>query len=81
MMLLLLVFLGGSSMLPLSGQQPSDINPPVPQGEPQDPNDIPTIVRLEVDQHELSLSESRRVVQLQVIGLLIGQQLEQQPTV
>jgi hypothetical protein len=68
MMLLLLVVLGGYGTAQLSGQQPGEIDPPVPQGEPQDPNDIPTIVRLEVDQKELSLSESRRVVQLQVIG-------------
>ena len=68
MMLLLLVVLGGHGTAQLSGQQPGAIDPAVPQGEPQDPNDIPTIVRLEVDQKELSLSESRRVAQLQVIG-------------
>jgi hypothetical protein len=66
---LLVVVCSGFAALPVFGQAASDVNPPVPQGQDQDPADIPTIVKLEVDVDELHLSDSVRVVQLQVIGI------------
>ena len=56
------------SSLLLQGQEPSEIAPPIPKMEPQDLDDIPTIVRIEVDPDELNLTDSNRGQQLEVTG-------------
>ena len=58
----------GFTVLPVWAQAPLDVDPEVPKGAPQDPTDIPTIVKLEVDFSEVFLSDSRREVQLKVTG-------------
>ena len=58
----------GFSVLPAWGQDAGDIDPAVPQGATQDPEEIPMIVKLEVDFQEIFLSDSQREVQLQVTG-------------